>query len=312
MVCSARPARCGPFAAGLVGSGGPAASDVLAALFIGSVVGLAGVLTYLAVAGVPAAIAGTAAAAAGALAGLIAAPVAYLVMMTIIMVTYLDRCDAPEGLLGCAMGQISRIEAHGSHSFAEDLFPFTMMHDRIDLVTQSRHWGAIEREEAFVFCSFTGERTSEILRCYFFNPEICAAGAGAMIGGGVLGGVGIVAGIAAAAAIGCATIFLCVLAVLLAVLIVVAAVLLGAVIGSHIGRAVGEDSGPDRWLTPAGNFVAPGDIVHIDGNMVQRGFDGNANVLWFVKQAGWHDRILIALSHCELDELPPMCPADLI
>lgn len=309
MVCSARPARCGPFVGGLVGSGGPAASDVLAALLIGSAVGATGVLTGLAIAGVPMAIAGTAAAAAGALAGLIAAPIAYFVMMTIIIVTYLDRCDEPDGLLGCAMGQVSNITAHLSHSATEALFPFTMMHDRIDLVTQSRHWGAIERNEAFVFCtSDTGERTSEILRCYFFNSAICAAGLGAMIGGGVLGAGGIVVGALAAAAVGCATIFLCVLAVLLAVLIVVAAVLIGAAIGSNIGHALSEDS--SRPSIP-GAFITRGDILHIDGNMVQRGFDGDANVLWFTKEVGWHDRTWIR-SHCELDELPPMCPADLI
>jgi hypothetical protein len=272
---------------------------VLAALFIGSVVGLVGALIVLAlVSPAPAT-----AADAGALAGFIAGLIAYVALMAIIVVTFLDRCLEVKGRSICAAGGVLRIEENDKPSTAESLFPFTMMHDRVDVVTQSRHWEDIERDEAFVFCtSDPAPETSEILRCYYYDPQICAAGAGAVIGGAALGIGGLLAGTFAAAAIGCATIVFCILALLVAVIFVVAAVLLGAAIGSNIGRAVSEDRGP-----PAG--IALGDYVAVRGNLRKRGFDLDANVLWWTMNTNMSGTTgsLGRSTHCDINDLPPLC-----
>jgi len=307
MVCSARAARCGPRFPTLVGPGGAATSDVLLALLIGSAIGLP-VALLLNVLFAPELAIG-AAAAAGALAGLIAALIAYVVMMLIIAVTVWDRCRFQQGRTVCAVGVISHIEENDRPSFAENLFPFTMMHDRVDIVTQSFFWDDIERDEAFVFCTpERSERTSEILRCYYEDPQICAAGYGALVGGGVVGFGGVIVGTLAAAAIGCATVFFCILALLVAILIVVAFVLIGAVIGSQIGRAVETDRSPRSTLEL-------GDFIVVGGNLLQRGFDLDANVLWWTQQTACcggtpgarAPRATWSRSHCELDELPNLC-----
>src|SRR5262245_37630303 len=142
-----------------------------------------------------------------------------------------------------------------------------MMHDRVDVVTQSSSWPAIERNEAWVFCTTDpAPQTSEILRCYVRDPSICAAGYAAIVGG-IVGGVPAISLAAATAAtIGCATFFLCVLAILVAIIIVVAATLLAAAAASEIARGVSGDRSPSEEF-----MIGPGDYVRVRGNLVQRG-----------------------------------------
>ena len=160
-----------------------------------------------------------------------------------------------------------------------------------------------------MFCtSDAGERRSEILRCYYEDPQICSAGYGALIGGGILGFGGVIAGTLVAAAIGCATVIFCILAVLVAIVIVAVAVLLGAIIGSHIGRAAATDRSPRSTLEL-------GDFITVAGNLLQRSFDLDANVLWWtqgtaccgVVEGRTAPHATFARSHCELDELPNTC-----
>ena len=298
MVCSARPARCGPFP---LTSGVAPLSDVLAALIIGSAAGLV-IIFGLGIAGViPTGGATGAAASAGALGGIIAGLVVYFVLMGIIIATWADRCrSSGKTPIVCATGVVSDIVENDSPSFGERLFPFTRMHDRVDVVTQSRSWPDIESGGAVVWCTpDRAPRTSEILRCYFFDPQLCAEGVGAIIGGATLGGVGVVAGIAAAAAIGCASIILCILAVVLAILLVAVFVLSGAMIGSAIGHAVSDDSSPS-------SFITLGDFVGVAGNIQQRGFDSDANVLWFALEIGLGGTTR-SRTHCDLDEMMNLC-----
>jgi hypothetical protein len=104
-----------------------------------------------------------------------------------------------------------------------------------------------------------------------------------------------------AAAIGCATFFLCILAILVAILIVVAATLFGAFIGSQIGRAVSEDRSPrDEFM------IKPGDYVRVRGNLVQRGFDLDVNVLWWTSSID-PSGPAASTSHCELNDQPDLC-----
>jgi hypothetical protein len=307
MMCSPTPARCGPFHAGLVGGTSfGATSDVLLALLFGALIGfsivggLAGFFGPGAVFGPPAPT--PEAAAAGYLAGAIAGFIAWVVIMAIIVGTVIDRCADVKGLSMCASGAVLHIEESGPHSAAETFFPFTMMHDRVDVVTQSSSWENIEQDEAFVFCTpDPPPRTSEILRCYVKDPQICAAGGGAIVGGIAAGLPAVVFAALTAAAIGCATLLFCILAILIAILIVVIATLFGAFVGSQIGRAASEDRSPREEF-----MINLGDYVRVLGNLVQRGFDGDANVLWFtatIEPSG----PALSTSHCELNTQPDLC-----
>ena len=304
MACSTIPARCGPFSPTLVGSGvSVPLADFLLALLFGSLIGFFGALGIVELLGGASAIPGTAAAGTAAVAGGIAAVIAYIVLMVIIFVIVDDRCIENQGVQVCVSGGVLRVVGNSSPSLGESFFPFTMMHDRVDLVIQSRSWEETERNEAFVFCtSDPAPRTSEILRCYYFDPQICAAGVGALVGGGVAGLGGIVAGVAVAAAIGCATIIFCLLAILAAILIVVVAVLIGAVIGSNIGRASAEDRSPAAT-------IFPGDYVGVTGPIRKRGFDGDANVMWWTDRTDMAGRTLfdVASTHCDINDLDPAC-----
>jgi hypothetical protein len=305
MVCSARPARCGPFTGSLT-DGSLAASDLLAALLFGGLIGffVATPLVFLFGPGMPFGPPPPtpAAAAAGYLAGFIAGAIAWVAIMTIIVLTVVDRCDSVKGLPLCASGAVLDIHESEARSVGEFFLPFTMMHDRVDVVTQSSSWPAIERNEAWVFCTTDpAPQTSEILRCYVRDPSICAAGYGAIVGG-IVGGVpAIFLGAATAAAIGCATVILCILAILVAIIIVVFFTLMAAYIGSLTGRALSEDRSPTEEFD-----IGTGDYVRVRGNLVQRGFDSDANVLW------WTDTIdpsgtATSTSHCDLDEQPDLC-----
>jgi hypothetical protein len=305
MVCSARPARCGPFSPTLTGpgAGGAATSDVLLALLLASVIGIPAVAGIFSLIGGTPAISGTTAAAIGAVAGGFAAAVVYVALVLVIFMTFLDRCATREASSSCISGGVKRMVGNSDPSYAERLFAFTMMHNRVDLVTQSEHWSEIEDPDAFVFCtSDPPPETSEILRCYYFDPEVCAAGLGATIGGAVAGLGGIALAVAGAAAIGCATIILCVLALLFAILIVAFLVLLGASIGGAIGRATAEDHGPFATISP-GNYLA------VRGPIRKRGFDSDANVMWFTlhtDMAG-NTMFLEASTHCDINDLSPAC-----
>jgi hypothetical protein len=64
---------------------------------------------------------------------------------------------------------------------------------------------------------------------------------------------------------------------------------------------------PREDRSPRDEFMIDlGDYVRVRGNLVQRGFDSDANVLW------WTDTIepsgpAISTSHCDLDEQPDLC-----
>ncbi|MEA3041266.1 MAG: hypothetical protein QOC65_755 [Sphingomonadales bacterium] len=239
------------------------------------------------------------------LVGAAVAAVVAAVLVSLIAFSVDDRCRHGSGSRECAAGVVVEIVPSFS-STLDDLLPFTAMHDRVDLVTTSRFWNAIESSTAYVFCTDAEEQDgrSEILRCYFFEQRVCDVARGSLVGG-IVGGV---AGIALAAlwmaAAGCALVITCLLALLLAALIAAAAVLAGALAGGSIARALGSNESPS---SDNGATIALGQLFTVHGIMQRRAYDSGANVLYFVSSAIFHgvSRSPQPFSYCEIDEELP-------
>lgn len=240
------------------------------------------------------------AAAAGAAAGFVAAIATYIVIATYVV----DRCTQGEGLRECLAGVVFEIIESFS-DFLDEVFPFSAMHDRVDVVVKSRFWDIVESGQAFVHCTDEAPpRRSEIMRCYYYDRLVCDAAIGSLVGGiaGVVGGI--IAAAAVAAAIGCATVILCIIAIIVAAIVAAVAVLVGALIGGQIGKAVSEDETPSL---PEGEAIRVGDLITINGNMRRREHDNKANVLWWVSSTTFNGRAPDGLpqpfSYCEIDEV---------
>ena len=186
-----------------------------------------------------------------------------------------------ETLKECSSGVVNNIVEAWSSS-KEGFLPFTAKHDRVDIVVKSMYWDLlIGPFVLFVHCNDDAD-SSPILRAYYKDPSVCAAGMGATIGAAVAVVPAILAGLAVAALIGCAaTLFFgCLLAILVAALVAAAVVLIGAIIGGHIGRGLAEDTSPS---SPEKSLVT-GDYVMTRGGLMPRGEDEFARVYWFVDE----------------------------
>ncbi len=242
------------------------------------------------------------AASSGALAGLAAG----IAVITIVTLYALDRCIEGEGTRDCVAGVINEIVPNFNSAW-DELFPFTAMHTRVDVIVKSRFWNKVESNNAFVFCTDdSAEHRSEILRCYFFTERVCKAAQAGIIGAGIGVGAGIIAAALAAAAIGCATVILCLFALLLAVIIVAVAALVGALIAGQIAKASTADANPSA---SSGAVLSVGDLVSINGNMKKRDEDDKANIFWFARQTSLLGRVPSGirqpLSYCEINDLIP-------
>lgn len=246
--------------------------------------------------------AGAAGAASAALAG--------ITIIVIVGTFAIDRCVQGEGLRECIAGVVNEIIESFS-SAMDELFPFSAMHDRVDVVVKSRFWDVVESGDAFVHCTDEAPpRRSEIMRCYYYEDRVCNAGE-AGIWGATAGAVGgIIAGAAIAAAIGCATVIFCLLAIIVAAIVAAVAALVGAFAAGQVAKAVGEDTHP----AAGGTAISVGDLVTVHGNMQRREEDGGANVIWWQSSTDLHGRVRDGLSepfsYCEIDEELPMdgCP----
>jgi len=238
----------------------------------------------------------------------LAAVVAALAAVAIVGAFYFDRCgpvvEVPVvgmgtfGMRECMSGVVEAVfDATGN--LLTYLAPYAAMHDRVDLVTKSRYWPAVERGEAFVHC--TGElppRRAEIIRCYFYSAEVCNAGLGALIGVIIGAVVGVIAAILVVLAImalvaGCSTWVFCVLgAIVAAALVAFAAAMVGATVGGLIGLFASPDSSPtptqvdtdgdgvpDATASPPAPIVV-GDLLTVIGMVYPRADDDGANVFW--------------------------------
>lgn len=214
-----------------------------------------------------------------------------------------DRCIQGEGNGVCIAGVVTHLENSFS-SVGDELFPFTAMHDRVDVVVKSRFWDVVESSNAFVHCTdHEFPRRSEIQRCYYFEPRVCEAAQAGVVGAGLGGAAGVIAGAAIAAAIGCLTVILCIVALIVAALVAATAALIGAFIAGQAAKAAAGDTDPTG---SGGQPIVAGDLVSVRGNRKLREHDDNAGVLWWVSQTDLHGRISDGaarpLSYCDVDD----------
>lgn len=247
----------------------------------------------------------------GAAGGAVSGALAAIAVIIIIAVYAFDRCIGTDGLRECIAGVVSEIVQDFSE-WTEELFPFTAMHDRVDVVVKSRYWDVVEDGQAKVHCTDEAPpRRSEIMRTYFFTKRVCDTMTGAQIGVTVGAVGGVIAAAAIGAAIGCATVILCIFALILAALVAAIAALVGALIGGQIAKAISDETSP----TSGGVEIAVGDLITIHGNMVKREFDENANVLWWASSSALSGTTPTSIpsspfSYCEIDDVFTMdaCP----
>ena len=320
MVCISRRPRCGTETGDIVPEPitrvGGWITGIIAAIAIavavaealGAISVAGGVITVTV--GKTALVIGTAAA-GGVLAGFATAVVLIVVIGTYVI----DRCTQGPGLSECIGGVVNEVVESFS-STLDQLLPFSAMHDRVDVITKSIYWNAVEDGNAFVFCTDPAPpRRSEILRCYFYDRSVCDAASGALVGAGAGAVAGVIAAALVAAAIGCATIILCLIALIVAVLVAAAAVLIGAMIGGQIAKGDPESHSPTAG---SGETLASAHLVTVRGNMKRRAYDSDANVIYWASSANFHgmSMSLQPFSYCEIDdELTDGCgipPRDVI
>lgn len=202
----------------------------------------------------------------------------------------------------CASGVVVSMTPSFS-SGVQTWFPMTALHDRVDLVVKSDYWWIVEYSDAKVICTETNDlqRRSEVLRCYFYDPQVCEAARRAWEGAAIGAVLGLVIG-AVVGALLCG-IGLCVLGVIVAALISAALTTAGGAAGSAIGQASSDDLDPSG---ESGLAISTGDLVSFRGNLVRSGVDGGANVFWWVSEAFIIGEASSSVpsnpySHCEID-----------
>lgn len=215
----------------------------------------------------------------------LAAVAGALLTFTVVAVFYVQRCGSKNSDPGCSAGVVQDI-VPSFNSAADEVFPFSAMHDRVDVVVRCVYWPVVSGGAPYVFCGNDTDR-SPIMRGFYYSKEVCGAGKGALVGAGAGAVGGIVAGAAAGAAIGCATVVLCAVAIVAALLIAAVAVLVGALAGGQIGKAASEDSTPTG---STGEEIRVGDFVTRRGGLVLLGEMNNAKVYWFVEETHQNGR----------------------
>ncbi len=210
------------------------------------------------------------------------------------------KCSRMEGRQSCAAGVIINIERSFSER-GDGIFPFLAWHNCVYLLVTSYYWDRLEEAAANgVLCTGdVGNRNSEVIQCYYYDPRVCRAYNGGIIGLGIGAVVGLAAGIAIAAVIGCATIILCLLAILVAIIVAIVCAVLGAIAGGHAGKAASEDEMEE--YEDAGTLNV-GQLVTVWGNLANVGW----NIFWFVNETAVHGdastEINNPYSYCEIDE----------
>src|SRR5574341_778628 len=208
------------------------------------------------------------------------------VVVGIVGLFYYKRClEDPDGVRACSAGVVQTTVS----SFREPsdfLFPFTAMHNRIDVVVKSSYWPLVSEGAGEVKCNSDPDQ-SPILQAFFHTDAVCAAGLGATIGAVAGGAGGIVVGAIVGALIGCSVFFFCLLAILFAFLIAAALALAGAFAGGNIARIISETG--ERHPGPKdaeGHAITARDYVKLEGPLSV--IDGGAIAYWFVDESQSH------------------------
>ncbi|HKB01526.1 MAG TPA: hypothetical protein VKD90_04860 [Gemmataceae bacterium] len=208
----------------------------------------------------------------------------------VVLAFWFDRClNKADGLRACTAGVVQNIVPSFSRHPENDLFPWTAMHDRVDVVVKSAYWFLVEQNAQLVKCNDDADR-SPILQGLYKSDRVCAADLGAVIGGLVGGLGGILVGSVLGSLLCAAAFVFCAMAAVFAALISVVSVLGGAWVGGQVGKSFGADVPPEAGLNP----ILIGDYVSTCGDLITSGdFDG-ARVYWFVERTAAHGRSLEA------------------
>ena len=215
---------------------------------------------------------------------------------------YRLRChNNPDTLSACSSGVVERV-VPSFGSATDELFPFTAMHDRVDVVIKCIYWFLAENGAALVICN-TDVNTSPILRGYYKSDKVCGAGLGAVIGAAIGAAVGVFLGVLAAGAIASALcgplVGLCLLlAALIALIVAAVCVLVAAFAGGQIGKVA---AGEDPATADDGSVIAQSDYVTTKGGLLTSGDDEGARVYWFVTSTTQHGRSTMTAPFTHLD-----------
>ncbi len=276
MSCPEQP-TCGSQGVTIEPTGGSVLSEIKALIgvvgTVSTIWGLAQQTALLTIFGVTAPVAIWGAAVAGA-----------LIAFGVVALFYYHRCaEQPDGLSACSAGVIERIVLGGTSS-NDFYFPYTAMHDRVDVVVKCIYWPLVQTNAGFVVCNDDAQ-SSPMLYCFYKSAKVCAGALGATIGAGIGVIVGILVAVAVATAIGCATVFLCIAAIVVGFVVAVVVVLYFALMGGAIGQTFVASPEP---TADGGNVLRVGDYVTTEGGLITSGDFEGARVYWFVKDTTLH------------------------
>lgn len=207
--------------------------------------------------------------------------------VTLVALVYLNQLclSNPQGPLHCVAGIVSRIVARA----ADPLFTFNTLHPYFDIVTSCRYWRLViaSGDPDFILYNTDSPEGSPVLRAYIYSQSVCDIVGWSTAGTAVGATVGVLAfdAISTAAAAACAaTGPFCLIFALLAAIIaaIIAAVVGGWLFGTIADAASSGDASDNFELS--GEGVLMNQLVTVKGTLVQSGFDGGANVFWFVQR----------------------------
>ena len=272
------------------------------------------------------------AAGTGPIAIFVAALLGSGLVLTVVSVMVWQRCASRTGVSACCAGVVNEIEP-GFSNWWQNIFPFSGMHDRVDLVVKCDYWPLVEEDNAAVKCTVHDDPVdqSPILQCFFYNPRVCQVGIGSAVGAGiaapiaviVAAGLGALAFAGMVAAIGCATVVACVASIVVGVIVAfVAAVILtlaAALIVGWIVLAATSSSQPgpavEDGSSPEGTPISVGDYLSVPGNYIRHeGFENTIVAWWAEPESTLHGRSSSEwppFVHRDPDEnlQPDACPA---
>jgi hypothetical protein len=201
-----------------------------------------------------------------------------------------QRCAPRDGVEACAAGVVVNI-VPSFDSVTSNIFPFTAMHDRVDLVVKSEFWPLLTTGAVFVKCN-DDPLASPLLECFYKSAAVCAAAVGGLIGSIILGAVGVYVGAATgaalAASLGCAALgplapFCFLLALIVAAIIAAVMALLGAVFGAGVGKVIGLEAAGTPTHDSKGHPIEVGQYARIQGNFVVLADEDGALCEWWAE-----------------------------
>lgn len=220
---------------------------------------------------------------------------AALVFVTTAYMLY-ERCVPKKGGKRCWAGAVGGI-TESFDSGWDIVFPSGAMHPRVDVVLKPQYWPLANDGAFFIACSPAPPGVgSPMIQTFFKSAEVCAAGAGAVVGAGVALVTAITVAVAIGA-IGCSTIFFCLLALLVAAIVGAAIALGAAAAGGAIARAFAPDDTPESDK----GAIGTGQLVSITGILLTMEEFDFANCGWWAQHATYHGDVITPGPYSDAD-----------